>query len=167
MEAVPAKKIYSVMSPSFSLLLISCGNYCSAKSIALFGASFASNCLCITRNLEHSLIHSVFGILWSMWPSGPEWKGGGQSEKSWSEWKKLIRVKKWRYHRHVMFLIICPVAVTTCISRLYLSSFILWWPDDHLMTNQNVRYCARQESQVTADSSPATQKSDWAARLYV
>ena len=92
---------------------------------------------------------------------GVKVKKVGQSEK------KLIRVKKWRYHRHVMFLIICPVAVTTCISRLYLSSFILWWPDDHLMTNQNVRYRARQESQVMADFSPATQKSDWAARLYV
>ena len=89
---------------------------------------------------------------------GVKVKKVGQSEK-WAQ------VKKWRYHRHVMFLIICPV--TSCISRLYLSSFILWWPDDHLMTNQNVRYCARQESQVTVDFSPATQKSDWAARLYV
>ena len=66
-------KDFSVLSPSFSLLLLtSCEYYCSAKSIALFGASFASNCLCITRNLEHSLIHSVFGILWSMWNPGPE-----------------------------------------------------------------------------------------------
>ena len=68
-----SKVDFSVLSPSSSLLLLtSCGYYCSAKSIALFGASFASNCLCITRNLEHSLNHSVFGILWSMWNPGPE-----------------------------------------------------------------------------------------------
>ena len=71
--------------------------------------------------------------------------------------EKWAQVKKSRYHRHVMFFIICPVMLQHVFLG-YILSCILWWPDDHLMTNQNVRYCARQESQGTADFSPATQK---------